>query len=103
MRYSRIIILLFSLSAISCSGNHKSSNIWVDLESENQVIDGFGASDAWRCQFVGVNWPLVKREAIADLLFSKEFDDKENQEAFYARRTKYTKYLTVELNQIGHN
>ena len=28
---------------------------------------------------------------------------KENQEAFYARRTKYTKYLTVELNQIGHN
>ena len=28
---------------------------------------------------------------------------KENQEAFYALRTKYTKYLTVELNQIGHN
>ena len=28
---------------------------------------------------------------------------KENQEAFYVRRTKYTKYLTVELNQIGHN
>ena len=28
---------------------------------------------------------------------------KEIQEAFYTLKTKYTKYLTVELNQIGHN
>ncbi len=28
---------------------------------------------------------------------------KENQEAFYARRTKDIEYLKVELTQIGHN
>ncbi len=37
-------------------------------------MDGFGASDAWRCQMVGKYWPLGKRNAIADLLFSKEVD-----------------------------
>lgn len=39
-----------------------------------QKIDGFGASDAWQCQFVGKNWPVEKRERIADLLFSRETD-----------------------------
>jgi O-glycosyl hydrolase len=43
-----------------------------------QTIDGFGASDAWRCQFVGKNWPLEKREHIADLLFSQESDAQGN-------------------------
>lgn len=37
-----------------------------------QTIHNFGASDAWSCQFVGKNWPLQKRVAIADLLFSTE-------------------------------
>lgn len=46
----------------------------VDPVKSYQTIDGFGASDAWRCQHVGKNWPLAKREAIADLLFSREFD-----------------------------
>lgn len=39
-----------------------------------QTIKGFGASDAWSTQFVGKNWPLEKRNKIADLLFSEEFD-----------------------------
>jgi O-glycosyl hydrolase len=43
-----------------------------------QTIDGFGASDAWRCQFVGKNWPNEKKEKIAELLFSKEIDSKGN-------------------------
>ena len=46
----------------------------VDPETSFQSIDGFGASDAWRCQFVGKNWPLEKRERVADLLFSREVD-----------------------------
>ena len=48
--------------------------IKIDLNQELQTMDGFGASDAWRCQWVGKNWPLAKRNAIADLLFSKEID-----------------------------
>jgi len=39
-----------------------------------QTLDGFGASDAWRTQFVGSHWPLEKRNQMADLLFSREFD-----------------------------
>lgn len=46
----------------------------IDLNQELQTMDGFGASDAWRCQMVGKNWPIEKRNAIADLLFSKEID-----------------------------
>ncbi len=45
-----------------------------DASITYQLIDGFGASDAWRSQFVGKNWPLEKRNQIADLLFSQEFD-----------------------------
>ncbi len=47
-------------------------------DREFQTIHGFGASDAWRCQFVGQNWPVDKREKIADLLFSKEIDKQGN-------------------------
>ena len=46
----------------------------IDPEVSYQTIDGFGASDAWRCQFVGKNWPLEKRQRIADLLFSQQMD-----------------------------
>jgi len=38
-----------------------------------QTVHSFGASDAWSIQFVG-QWPLAKREAIADLLFETGLD-----------------------------
>ncbi|MDR7130350.1 O-glycosyl hydrolase [Algoriphagus sp. 4150] len=38
-----------------------------------QVIEHFGASDAWSGQFVGL-WPDQKKNAIAELLFSNESD-----------------------------
>lgn len=50
----------------------------INTELELQTIDGFGASDAWRCQMVGRYWPEEKKNAIADLLFSKEVDEKGN-------------------------
>lgn len=40
-----------------------------------QTIHSFGASDAWSTQFVGENWPLAKRNQIADYLFSAEVDN----------------------------
>jgi O-glycosyl hydrolase len=46
--------------------------IFVDPSVTLQTMEGFGASDAWRTQFVGANWPLEKRNAIADLLFSRD-------------------------------
>jgi len=48
--------------------------IKIDPQTSFQTIDGFGASDAWQCQFVGQNWPFDKREHIADLLFSRDVD-----------------------------
>ena len=46
----------------------------VNLDMNLQTMESFGASDAWRCQFIGKNWPLTKRNQIADLLFSKQVD-----------------------------
>lgn len=45
--------------------------ISIDLSKQFQRIDNFAASDAWACQFVG-NWPEAKKNAIADLLFSRK-------------------------------
>jgi O-glycosyl hydrolase len=52
--------------------------VQLDPQAVCQTIDGFGASDAWQCQFVGKNWPLEKRERIADLLFSRALDPQGN-------------------------
>ncbi|RNL87845.1 xylanase [Sinomicrobium pectinilyticum] len=51
----------------------------IDPGTTYQIIDNFGASDAWSCQFVG-QWPLAKKEKIADLLFSKQMDPNGNPE-----------------------
>ena len=42
----------------------------ISPDTEYQSIEGFGASDAWSCQFIGANWPDQKKNHIADLLFS---------------------------------
>jgi len=59
---------------------HSGIRVSVDLSSANQTVYGFGASDAWSTQFVGKNWPLEKRERIADLLFSTSVDSSGNPE-----------------------
>jgi len=68
--------LLFTFLFISCSLAQTGEvlELKADPLIHYQSIDGFGASDAWRTQFVGKNWPLEKRNQIADLLFSREFD-----------------------------
>jgi len=68
--------LLFCFSFLSFSQEHLTLKVNPDVRF--QTIDGFGASDAWRCQFVGKNWPLEKKEQIADWLFSTETDEKGN-------------------------
>ncbi|HIX27627.1 MAG TPA: hypothetical protein H9859_08360 [Candidatus Barnesiella excrementigallinarum] len=48
--------------------------ITFDYNDQRQEIHSFGASDCWRAQYVGL-WPEEKKNAMADLLFSSEFDD----------------------------
>jgi O-glycosyl hydrolase len=51
-----------------------SLNATINLSTEYQAIHSFGASDCWGIKFVGKNWPVAKKDQIADLLFSKDFD-----------------------------
>ena len=46
----------------------------IDKKIQYQEIDNFSASDAWRMDFVGKNWPKEKKEHLADLLFKRDFD-----------------------------
>jgi O-glycosyl hydrolase len=46
----------------------------IDLSKTYQTIHSFGASDCWTIKYIGKNWPVAKRNEIADLLFSKDFD-----------------------------
>lgn len=83
-----LISLLISSSLISCteafndedssSSNGDILSIKINPGQEFQTIRNFGASDAWSTQFVGKNYPLDKRNKIADLLFSDDFDTNGN-------------------------
>ncbi len=74
------VILISILGIFSIQGVKKDDVIAlkIDVDTEYQTMHSFGASDAWRCQFVGNNWPIEKREQIAEWLFSKEFDSNGN-------------------------
>lgn len=79
--FKLLLVAVFFLS-YGCQKNEASEEKSIVFEinsaAPQQVIHNFGASDAWSCQFVGRNWPLEKRDQIADLLFSREFDQDGN-------------------------
>jgi hypothetical protein len=72
------ISLLFTfvfLLVFSAFGKSPATRIInINLEEEHQVMHSFGASDSWRCQFIGANWPEAKKEKMTEWLFSKELD-----------------------------
>ncbi len=69
-----LFVLLAAMGNLISAQSKDALIVSSDASTTYQLIDGFGASDAWRAQFVGKNWPLDKRNQIADLLFSQEFD-----------------------------
>jgi O-glycosyl hydrolase len=103
-------LIISSLLIISCSSEvdlppqpaySGVREIKIDLSQELQTMDGFGASDAWRCQMVGKNWPIGKRNAIADLLFSKEIDAEGNPKGIGLSIWRF--YLTAGSAEQGAN
>ncbi|MFB6319117.1 glycoside hydrolase [Saccharicrinis sp. FJH54] len=74
----RILILLSILLSGHLLAQTSEVTILVNPERTYQSIQNFGASDSWRVQFVGENWPISKREKIADLLFSLDTDENGN-------------------------
>lgn len=73
-----IIIVAFLLSLQAFSQKNDVVTVNINPQKTFQQIHSFGASDSWRVQFVGENWPLEKRNKIADLLFSTENDEAGN-------------------------
>lgn len=82
------IALLLLFNNASCNDSNGEDNSGGEIPSTNdyleitlkpslvnQTIHSFGASDAWSTQFIGKNWPINKRNQIADYLFSQELDD----------------------------
>jgi O-glycosyl hydrolase len=49
----------------------------IDATKKMQVMESFGASDAWTCQYAGL-WPAAQKNKMADLLFSKATDKNGN-------------------------
>ncbi|AZQ61410.1 xylanase [Flammeovirga pectinis] len=83
MKLKWIYLALISLSITACNddtttGNEDNSlgdtTLTIKLSDKYQIIDGFGASDAWSMQHVG-KWPESTKNEIADLLFSTQMDD----------------------------
>jgi len=69
-----LFLLLFIPGNLIYAQDIATLQVKTNPEQTFQLIDGFGASDAWRTQFVGTSWPIDKRNQIADFLFSQEFD-----------------------------
>lgn len=80
-------LLSINSAFISCSSNDNensepivetSRELKINLDANLQTMESFGASDAWQINNIGKNWPLNKKNAIADLLFSNELDSEGN-------------------------
>lgn len=65
--------VLLLLPVLTKGQNALPVKIQVDPHHPVQTIEGFGASDAWTCQYAGL-WPEEKKNKMADLLFSNGFD-----------------------------
>jgi O-glycosyl hydrolase len=74
MKASLSHLFIVIISFICCTGAFAQRSlvkVRIDPTVQFQTIEGFGASDAWSCQFAGL-WPEEKRNKMADLLFSTQ-------------------------------
>jgi len=69
MKTKAVLVCLFLSGFLFSQSNIEEIKLEMHPDIAFQTIHNFGASDAWSAQFVG-KWPLDKKEAMADLLFS---------------------------------
>lgn len=60
------------------NGNTNAIKLVLYPDKEQQTIRNFGASDGWNGQTVGLYFSETQKEEIAELLFSKDFDENGN-------------------------
>lgn len=77
LRFAALFIACLTCSGIT-SQNKYDLEFTLQPSQQYQKMHCFGASDAWHTQHVGKNWPLNKKEQVADWLFSQQFDKKGN-------------------------
>lgn len=77
-RFKISFLLAAALLTAGSANAQKPKEYIIDKNIKYQEIDNFSASDAWRMDFVGKNWPKEKKEQIADLLFKRGYDEKGN-------------------------
>nr|WP_288833929.1 glycoside hydrolase [uncultured Flavobacterium sp.] len=88
-KVSLLLVGLLSINSafVSCSsddtkdseiGVETTTELKINLDMNLQTMESFGASDAWQSNNIGKNWPLDKKNKMADLLFSKELDSDGN-------------------------
>lgn len=70
--------LLFLLPFAATAQKTNTLAIKIDAKDRAQTIDNFGAAGAWFSEGIGKNWPVAKREQLAEWLFSKELDQNGN-------------------------
>ena len=78
MPYRLFLLSVLSLCTAVGLKAQETTTYVIDKNIKYQEIDNFSASDAWRMDFVGKNWPREKKEYLADLLFKREFDKNGN-------------------------
>ena len=78
MPYRLFLLSVLSLCTAVGLKAQETTTYVIDKNIKYQEIDNFSASDAWRMDFVGKNWPREKKEHLADLLFKREFDKNGN-------------------------
>ncbi|WP_203257227.1 glycoside hydrolase [Hyunsoonleella ulvae] len=96
-----IHVLILIACTFTNSLNAQSAKISIDSENVFQTMEGFGASDAWRCQFIGKYWPVEKKEKIAELLFSNDLDSKGNPKGIGLSMWRF--YIGAGTSEQGIN
>ncbi|MEO6524365.1 MAG: glycoside hydrolase [Mucilaginibacter sp.] len=80
--FKRIGVFLLAgfitLSAKARSTTDTLFTVIIDVDQTAQTIDNIGASGCWFSEGIGKYWPAVKKEKIAELLFSRNFDKQGN-------------------------
>jgi O-glycosyl hydrolase len=68
-------LIIFQLMTAGLSGQVKTISFRVDPGKAAQTIENFGASGCWFSEGIGKYWNQEKKDSIARLLFSREFDN----------------------------
>jgi len=78
-----ILILIVNMVTVLTSAGQVADTtikITIDFNKTAQTIHNIGASGCWFSEGIGKDWPVAKREKIAQLLFSKKLDQEGNPE-----------------------